>query len=513
MDVFSSGDDTQPLHVTGAITLDKSPDEYQAQDLSSHGLLSQTETESLFNDFKTSWVLKFPFIVLSHEQTASHAQKHNPFLFLCILGVTIDFAHPRHEQIQDQVMDQITSRIIRNAERNTDLLQGLLVYTAWYRYPSHGVMRELLLLLQLCATLVFDLNLEKTAALTMDEKRAILGTYWLSIGLGRTLGKPVGLMYADCIGELSRDVASTSAVCASNSWAGNLALLQTLISRVDESLLATKKSSESTGSEGLPQILSALFSRELENLKTSLSMVSDVAVPIQRVLSLEIQVAELAIRETCLSGSRWPRQTSGSTYDAAIITRTKMLWEYVKRSRSLIESFLSTPDAEFWQSSFVTISRIRRTFETMADAVWTLFEIIENGYEEQSPSRQEEFRKVIKEADALRLIAEIRRKLERVTQNVPAEKKEFEFYSMCHAKFKMCAACYQHRTKDLGGIDAWDLGEEVAAVEETSLWDGGGGMLEDIADLVAAPEGTIWGEEWWSYTNHGVAGNGRYGRF
>jgi hypothetical protein len=77
-------------------------------------------------------------------------------------------------------MNQITSKIIRDAERSLDLLQGLLVYAAWYRHPLHIGKREAVMFVQLCTTLVYDLDLDKKTGLTIEEQHAVLGTFWLS---------------------------------------------------------------------------------------------------------------------------------------------------------------------------------------------------------------------------------------------------------------------------------------------------------------------------------------------
>lgn len=37
-------------------------------------------------------------------------------------------------------------------------------------------------IMQLCATMVYDLSLDKSIAASLPKKRALLGAYWLSAG-------------------------------------------------------------------------------------------------------------------------------------------------------------------------------------------------------------------------------------------------------------------------------------------------------------------------------------------
>lgn len=143
----------------------------------------------MINDFRNTWIPAFPFVVIEPTASSSDIRQQTPFLFLCILGVTISITHPLRKRIHEDIMDQVSSRIFRNSERDLDLLRGLLVHTAWYRYPVQVRKREILFLVQLCVTLTYDLDLERKAALTADEKRAMLGTYWLSNGYVEPLEK------------------------------------------------------------------------------------------------------------------------------------------------------------------------------------------------------------------------------------------------------------------------------------------------------------------------------------
>jgi hypothetical protein len=145
------------------------------------GLLSKAEAEALVNDFQRNFVPRFPFVVLPHTETSAQLQDLEPFLFLCVVAVAIGSTHPLRKTVAKQVMKHVTLRIVARSERSLELLRGLLVYTAWYAYPAQRNHRQLLLFVQLCISMLYDLGMHSKPSLDPDEQRALLGTYWLAV--------------------------------------------------------------------------------------------------------------------------------------------------------------------------------------------------------------------------------------------------------------------------------------------------------------------------------------------
>lgn len=144
------------------------------------GLFSESETENLIQTFKSAFVPKFPFVLIASTETAVQLGKREPFLFLCVIAATIGSSHPLRKKVTEEVMNHITLRVVERSERNLELLQGLLVYSAWYTYPAERYHPQLLLLIQFCVSILYDLGLHKKSTASLDEQRALLGTYWLS---------------------------------------------------------------------------------------------------------------------------------------------------------------------------------------------------------------------------------------------------------------------------------------------------------------------------------------------
>jgi hypothetical protein len=151
-------------------------------DIVDRGFLSVEEAEGLVAQFKSRFVWKFPFVVLDPSQTVSDLRKQEPLLFLGVIAATIVSAHPIRKLLADEIMQHITSRVVASSERNLGLLRALLVLCAWYRYPAQRGNVQLVLLLDLCVTMLHDLGLHRLRTeLTSDQQRALLGTYWVSL--------------------------------------------------------------------------------------------------------------------------------------------------------------------------------------------------------------------------------------------------------------------------------------------------------------------------------------------
>lgn len=144
------------------------------------GLLDEAEAEGLVASFQLDFVPKFPFVLLSDGATAARLRGREPFLFLCVVAAAMGSAHPLRRTVVEEIMEHVTLRIVTRSERNLELLRGLLVHCAWYSYPAERNHPRLLLLIQLCVSMLYDLGLHRKPSLGLDEQRALLGTYWLS---------------------------------------------------------------------------------------------------------------------------------------------------------------------------------------------------------------------------------------------------------------------------------------------------------------------------------------------
>jgi hypothetical protein len=146
------------------------------------GLMSEAEAERLVMTYQRDFVPRFPFVLLVHYETAARLRNREPFLFLTVVAAAMNSAHPLRKIVGEEIMKHVTLRVVARSERNLELLRGLLVHSAWYSYPAEKHHPRLLLLIQLCVSILYDLRMQEKPDKSLDEQRALLGTYWLSNG-------------------------------------------------------------------------------------------------------------------------------------------------------------------------------------------------------------------------------------------------------------------------------------------------------------------------------------------
>jgi hypothetical protein len=170
---------------------------YEAYDPITAGVVDEQHATLLLHEFNNNFVLSFPFVVVTDGLPT--LRRDHPFLLHAILTVT-SYASP---QIQHELADELkrqVARLVEHSQKGLGVLQGLMVYVAWYHTFYHPATQQLGLLIQMCVAMVQDLdgrnlktslnNLSEGRNLyTADEKdlrslahyRALLGTYCLSV--------------------------------------------------------------------------------------------------------------------------------------------------------------------------------------------------------------------------------------------------------------------------------------------------------------------------------------------
>ena len=129
------------------------------------------QAEELLTIFRRDFCPEFPFVLLSPDETSKSLSHDKPFLFLSIVAVT-SYANPQlQRRLGREIMNQIASRMIIKNEKGLDLLQGLLVYLAWYHYSLQDGPSQILLSLQLCVNLVSNMGLMRDYANRLTTKR------------------------------------------------------------------------------------------------------------------------------------------------------------------------------------------------------------------------------------------------------------------------------------------------------------------------------------------------------
>ncbi|GKZ22511.1 hypothetical protein AbraIFM66951_006504 [Aspergillus brasiliensis] len=428
------------------------------------GLLSAAEAERMLTAFKADFVRKFPFVLIPHGETAARLRTREPFLFLCIVAATMGSAHPLRATVTEEIMNHVTSRIVARSERNLELLRGLLVHCAWYSYPAEKYHPRLLLLIQLCVSILLDLGLHWRKGLNEDEQRALLGTYWLSVGFCGTLGRPTIMKRDGQIDEYVKSLASsTTAEFTSDRWIAPFIHLQSYMATMDE----VYASMQATGGSALVQVTRGSLQRQYDSTRTWIEKdLSSCPPSTANAISTELKYAEMRLEEPCLREDLW-------TADPATAIRTTMLMTLIQRSKELIQMITDLPVSEIPQLTITTSARICAAVGYIPTAVLTLLNLIastdgSSSSSSSSPSPttnqnhhlQAQTQPIIDTADYPNLVTQLATALEtrfqpqesgsgRRNMRMSTADKELDVVGSLCSKMRLLARCYPYQVRNV----------------------------------------------------------------
>jgi hypothetical protein len=102
---------------------------YQAYDPVAAGVVDEQHAYRLVEEFKASFISSFPFVLVESDATTLRQQQ--PFLFHAILAVSA-YNSPNLQIFLGAELRRQLARVIEHAHKSLEILQGLLVYGAWY---------------------------------------------------------------------------------------------------------------------------------------------------------------------------------------------------------------------------------------------------------------------------------------------------------------------------------------------------------------------------------------------
>ena len=184
------------------------------------------EYGQLLESFSTNFVPLFPFVVIPSRTDPEAFTKEKPFLSLTIAMIAHN-SGMRQRQFARAAQKYIADHIVMSGERDLDLLQGLLVLTAWYvDYVSDfrfriNIFRHHLVILpdSIRTDVLMHLTLGQLTSLglnepensgsirsfwrefniistrttrTLEERRAYLGCYYATSMYVSTFASPTG---------------------------------------------------------------------------------------------------------------------------------------------------------------------------------------------------------------------------------------------------------------------------------------------------------------------------------
>jgi hypothetical protein len=154
------------------------------------GLLEEDDAVVLLDEFRTGCSQCFPFVIVDASVDVNTFRRERPFLFLSIM-TAMTYRTPSTQRIlAENFKEQVAARIIECSHKGLEMLQGLLVHSAYYHYIYRPGKQQLALMIQICVATAQELGLARnckdrdvsSSALVFStaENRALLGTYYLA---------------------------------------------------------------------------------------------------------------------------------------------------------------------------------------------------------------------------------------------------------------------------------------------------------------------------------------------
>jgi hypothetical protein len=154
------------------------------------GLIKQDDAIMLLDEFRRDYAQYFPFVVLDASIDMHTFRCQKPFLFLSIMAA-MTYRTPSTQRIlAENFRDQVAVHIMGCNLKGLEMLQGLLVHSAYYHFFYRPGKQQLALMIQLCVATAQELGLTAKCkgrdmsnvapVLSTAESRAMLGTYYLA---------------------------------------------------------------------------------------------------------------------------------------------------------------------------------------------------------------------------------------------------------------------------------------------------------------------------------------------
>lgn len=103
----------------------------QFNDVISKGFVSTAQAEKSVRYFQ-SRASHFPFVLVPPKWTLDSLRRERPFFLLSLLSFASHHNEKLQLRLELELRESLSKRVIVHCEKSLDLLQGVLIYLAWY---------------------------------------------------------------------------------------------------------------------------------------------------------------------------------------------------------------------------------------------------------------------------------------------------------------------------------------------------------------------------------------------
>ncbi|KAL5591671.1 hypothetical protein FOVSG1_010560 [Fusarium oxysporum f. sp. vasinfectum] len=358
-------------------------------DVVDRGFLSLTEAQILLDNYRTKAVQHFPFVPISSGTTVASLRADKSFLFMCIMATMKSDNCTIQRQIGEEIRNQAHQRVLMQSESTLEILQGLLIYLAWYQYFFISYEKQQIVpIAQLCVSLVQNLGLDQNpdnmrrkvdlgpdetapgrkAARSAEQLRALLGTYctasWVSIKF-RTRG---ALPYTGYIKQ-SWELLLANAEYPSDLMIPHFVRISELCRRICDTF--GYDDLENSGMRG--EFVSAMALQTLNNESALLKASIPPDLQNNLAIRMEVYLLDTLLGEVSLHDDFWDSKSTSNFFitnnpSSSTSTRVSILFNLIRSCKSLNDAVIAYPDEELWYITFYTTAKICRSLLCLSNA-------------------------------------------------------------------------------------------------------------------------------------------------
>ncbi|KAF2649678.1 hypothetical protein K491DRAFT_697917 [Lophiostoma macrostomum CBS 122681] len=318
--------------------------------------------ETLLSIYRNQLSSPLPFVIIPDGTTPRQLQATRPFL-MKVIRMVASVRHLRLVRGQSRaVMEHISNAILMRSERSLDLLQGILVFLGSYHYHcmAHAQFNNLI---RLAVSLVEDMYLstcpksqqksqlplaraEGTVSRTNEEKRALLGVWYMSSNAGLVVKQLACTRYPKYMDQCLKDLED-----AREYKTDQLAIQLVLIQHLTEKIFHYH-SSDSTADEQLGSPETSTMAR-LEAFRVELDSLQKALPPNLKsnyFLSCYHHSAYLRIFEPLLAGSHLPDAETQSFASLSLsgVSISDVFSHFTTALQTWLENWLAIPVCSYF---------------------------------------------------------------------------------------------------------------------------------------------------------------------
>ncbi|KAG7405452.1 hypothetical protein Forpe1208_v015021 [Fusarium oxysporum f. sp. rapae] len=292
-------------------------------------------------------------------------------------------------QIGEEIRNQAHQRVLMQSESTLEILQGLLIYLAWYQYFFISYEKQQIVpIAQLCVSLVQNLGLDQNpdnmrrkvdlgpdetapgrkAARSAEQLRALLGTYctasWVSIKF-RTRG---ALPYTGYIKQ-SWELLLANAEYPSDLMIPHFVRISELCRRICDTF--GYDDLENSGMRG--EFVSAMALQTLNNESALLKASIPPELQSNLAIRMDVYLLDTLLGEVSLHDDFWDSTSTSNFFitnnpSSSTSTRVSILFNLIRSCKSLNDAVIAYPDEELWYVTFYTTAKICRSLLCLSNA-------------------------------------------------------------------------------------------------------------------------------------------------